>query len=46
MRVLIVVSTLGYGGAERQVVLLSREMARRGHDVLVYTLNAVVPRRG
>jgi len=46
MRVLIVVSTLGYGGAERQVVLLSREMARRGHDVLVYTLNAEVPRRG
>ena len=45
MRILIVISGLGWGGAERQVVLLSRELVRRGHAVLVYTLNDHVPRR-
>lgn len=39
MRVLFVVSGLGLGGAERQVVLLSRELARLGHLVSIYTLN-------
>ena len=38
MRVLFVISGLGLGGAERQIVLLSRELARLGHDVSVYTL--------
>ena len=41
----MVISGLGFGGAERQVVLLSRELVRRGHAVLVYTLNNPVPRR-
>jgi glycosyltransferase involved in cell wall biosynthesis len=45
MRILIVISGLTFGGAERQVVLLSRELVRLGHAVLVYTLNRDVPRR-
>lgn len=45
MRVLIVISGLTFGGAERQVVLMSAELVRLGHAVLVYTLNADVPRR-
>jgi glycosyltransferase involved in cell wall biosynthesis len=45
MRVMMVISGLAVGGAERQVVLLSRELARRGHAVLIYTLNDHVPRR-
>jgi len=45
MRILIVISGLGFGGAERQVVLMSRELRRRGHQVLIYTLNREVPRR-
>jgi glycosyltransferase involved in cell wall biosynthesis len=45
MRILFVISGLGFGGAERQVVLISRELARRGHQVLIYTLNDHVPRR-
>lgn len=44
MRVLIVVSALTYGGAERQVVLLSRAMSEAGHSVMIYTLNDQVPR--
>jgi glycosyltransferase involved in cell wall biosynthesis len=44
VRVLFVISALGFGGAERQVVLLSRELSRLGHAVLIYTLNARVPR--
>ena len=39
MRVLFVISGLGLGGAERQVVLLSKEMVARGHGVSIYTLN-------
>jgi glycosyltransferase involved in cell wall biosynthesis len=38
LRVLFVVSGLGLGGAERQIVLLSRELVRAGHDVGIYTL--------
>lgn len=45
MRIMIVVSALTYGGAERQVVLLSRQMSALGHAVMVYTLNDDVPRR-
>ena len=44
MRVLFVVSGLGLGGAERQIVLLSRELVRLGNHVSVYTLTRVVPR--
>jgi glycosyltransferase involved in cell wall biosynthesis len=40
MRVLFVISGLAYGGAERQVVLLSRELARLGHRPSIYTLTA------
>lgn len=46
MRIMIVVSALTYGGAERQVVLLSRQLAAMGHAVMVYTLNDDVPRAG
>jgi glycosyltransferase involved in cell wall biosynthesis len=38
MRVLFVISSLAFGGAERQIILLSKELARRGHDVSIYTL--------
>jgi len=38
MRVLFVISGLAFGGAERQIILLSRELARLGHRVSVYTL--------
>lgn len=39
MRVLFVVSGLGIGGAEKQVVLLTRELAARGHRVCIFALN-------
>lgn len=39
MRVLFVISGLSLGGAERQVVLLSKELIRLGHRVSIYTLN-------
>jgi glycosyltransferase involved in cell wall biosynthesis len=39
MRILQVVSGLIVGGTERQLVTLSRELQRRGHRVLIYTLN-------
>jgi glycosyltransferase involved in cell wall biosynthesis len=38
MRVLFVISSLAFGGAERQIILLSKELARRGHEVSIYTL--------
>jgi len=44
MRVLFTISDLDLGGAQKQLVELSRELARRGHDVAVYTMNDVVPR--
>jgi len=44
MRVLFVVSGLALGGAERQIVLLSRELVRLGHDVSIYTLTRETPR--
>jgi glycosyltransferase involved in cell wall biosynthesis len=39
LRILHVISGLTVGGAERQLVTLSRDLLRRGHDVLIYTLN-------
>jgi glycosyltransferase involved in cell wall biosynthesis len=44
MRVLFLISDLGFHGAQNQVVELSREMARSGHDVAIYTLNDDAPR--
>lgn len=44
MRILYVISELTYGGAQKQLVELARELARRGHEVTIYTLNADVPR--
>ena len=39
MRILHVISGLGIGGAERQLVTLARDLQRRDHEVLIYTLN-------
>lgn len=44
MRVLFVISDLALHGAQKQVVELSRELDRRGHDVAIYTLNDDAPR--
>jgi glycosyltransferase involved in cell wall biosynthesis len=44
LRILHVISGLGIGGAERQLVILSQDLLRRGHKVLIYTLNHTVPR--
>jgi len=44
MRILHVISGLTVGGAERQLIILSRELLRRGHKVMIYTLNHTVPR--
>src|SRR6266853_2101257 len=44
MRILHVISGLTMGGAERQLTILSRELLRRGHKVVIYTLNDLVPR--
>jgi len=44
MRVLFVISDLALHGAQKQVVELSRELASRGHQVAIYTLNADAPR--
>jgi glycosyltransferase involved in cell wall biosynthesis len=44
MRVLFLISDLGFHGAQKQVVELSRELARGGHEVAIYTLNDEAPR--
>ena len=44
MRILFVISDLALHGAQKQVVELSRELANRGHQVSIYTLNADAPR--
>ena len=44
MRVLFVISDLGFHGAQKQVVELSRELARNGHEISIYTLNDDAPR--
>jgi glycosyltransferase involved in cell wall biosynthesis len=44
LRILHVISGLTTGGAERQLIILSRDLARRGHKMLIYTLNHLVPR--
>ena len=44
MRVLFVISDLGLHGAQKQVVEISRELDRAGHEVAIYTLNDEAPR--
>lgn len=44
MRVLFVISELTFGGAQKQVVELARQLVRHGHDAAIYTLNDDVPR--
>jgi glycosyltransferase involved in cell wall biosynthesis len=44
MRVLFLISDLGFHGAQKQVVEMSRELARGGHEVAIYTLNEDAPR--
>jgi glycosyltransferase involved in cell wall biosynthesis len=40
MRVLFIISDLGFHGAQKQVVELSKGLEARGHAVAIYTLNA------
>jgi len=44
MRVLFIISDLDLGGAQKQVVEISRELVRHGHGAAIFTLNDVVPR--
>ena len=44
MRVLFIISELTFGGAQKQVVELSKQLVRRGHEAAIYTLNDNVPR--
>jgi glycosyltransferase involved in cell wall biosynthesis len=44
MRVLFIISDLGYHGAQKQVVELSKGLAANGHAVAIYTLNDDAPR--
>ena len=44
MRIVIVISNLQYGGAETQVLALSRRLSALGHAVAIYTLNRNNPR--
>ena len=46
MRVLFVVNKLIFGGAETQLIALSAELSRRGHEVTIYTLHRDNPRLG
>src|SRR3954463_4159392 len=39
MRVLFIISDLGFHGAQKQVVELSKGLAAKGHAVAIYTLN-------
>lgn len=45
MRILYVISGLTFGGAEKQLIELAKQLVRRGHEVAIYTLNANVPRK-
>jgi len=44
MRVLFIISDLDLGGAQKQVVEISRQLVRHGHGAAIFTLNNVVPR--
>jgi glycosyltransferase involved in cell wall biosynthesis len=43
MRLLFLVRALDYGGAERQLVLLANELARRGHQVAIAVFYSGAP---
>ena len=43
-RIVFVISHLIYGGAETQLINLTKELASRNHAVAIYTLNAANPR--
>lgn len=45
MRILFVISELTFGGAQKQLVELSRQLVRDGHEATIYTLNSDVPRQ-
>ncbi|MBV8761859.1 MAG: glycosyltransferase [Deltaproteobacteria bacterium] len=45
MKILFVINSLIHGGAETQLIALSRALVARGHAVTVYTLQARNPRR-
>ena len=40
MRILFVASSMGYGGAERVISLISNELCARGHEVGIYLTSA------
>lgn len=40
------ISGLGLGGAEKQLIMLSKELVLRGHSVCVYALTQFIPRAG
>lgn len=44
MKVLYVISSLVYGGAERQVIAACNVLAKKGHDITLYVLDDKVPR--
>ena len=44
MRILYVISGLGFGGAEKQLVAVARALSARGHQIALYTLTDNVPR--
>lgn len=44
MRIVFVINSLIYGGAETQVLALSRQLASQGHAVAIYTLRPDNPR--
>lgn len=46
MRIVFVANSLVYGGAETQLIALSRELTRRGHAAAIYTLRRENPRAG
>lgn len=44
MRIVFVINSLIYGGAETQVIATSKTLVARGHAVCIYTLNQSNPR--
>jgi glycosyltransferase involved in cell wall biosynthesis len=45
VKILYVISELTLGGAQKQLVELAKQLAARGHEIRIYTLNDDVPRR-
>jgi glycosyltransferase involved in cell wall biosynthesis len=45
MRILYVISALTFGGADKQLVELAKQLAERGHEIAIYTLNRDVQRK-